>query len=76
MNYKDCKAHPTWFEPAEWVGMENKTAEFALISPHPSHRLHSQLNNTSLRKNMQYQIENRFGLIHKMQKEKVLNQAI
>ncbi|WP_044418380.1 trimethylamine-N-oxide reductase TorA [Halarcobacter anaerophilus] len=57
MNYKDCKAHPTWFEPAEWVGMENKTAEFALISPHPSHRLHSQLNNTSLRK--KYAVSNR-----------------
>ena len=50
MNYKDCKAHPTWLEPAEWTGMKEKTAEFALISPHPSHRLHSQLNNTSLRK--------------------------
>jgi len=49
MNYKHCKAHPTWLEPAEWVGMEEKPAEFALISPHPSHRLHSQLNNTSLR---------------------------
>ncbi|NVJ54623.1 MAG: trimethylamine-N-oxide reductase TorA [Campylobacteraceae bacterium] len=50
MNYKHCKAHPTWLEPAEWTGMEDKPAEFALISPHPSHRLHSQLNNTSLRK--------------------------
>ncbi|WP_419768965.1 trimethylamine-N-oxide reductase TorA [Arcobacter sp.] len=50
MNYKDCKAHPTWLEPAEWTGMKEKPAEFALISPHPSHRLHSQLNNTSLRK--------------------------
>lgn len=50
MNYKHCKAHPTWMEPDEWTGMKKKTAEFALISPHPSHRLHSQLNNTSLRK--------------------------
>ncbi|XPV69897.1 MAG: molybdopterin guanine dinucleotide-containing S/N-oxide reductase [Halarcobacter sp.] len=57
MNYKDCKAHPTWFEPAEWVGMKEKPAEFALISPHPSDRLHSQLNNTSLRK--KYAVANR-----------------
>jgi len=57
MNYEHCKAHPTWLEPAEWVGMEEKTAEFALISPHPSHRLHSQLNNTSLRE--KYAISNR-----------------
>lgn len=57
MHYKDCKAHPTWFEPAEWVGMKDKPAEFALISPHPSNRLHSQLNNTSLRK--KYAVANR-----------------
>ncbi|RXJ87101.1 trimethylamine-N-oxide reductase TorA [Arcobacter sp. CECT 8985] len=57
MNYDDCKAHPTWFEPSEWLGMKNKKAEFALISPHPRHRLHSQLNNTSLRD--KYAISNR-----------------
>jgi trimethylamine-N-oxide reductase (cytochrome c) len=57
MNYQDCKAHPSWLEPAEWVGMKEKTAEFALISPHPTHRLHSQLNNTSLRK--EYAVANR-----------------
>ncbi|RXK01101.1 trimethylamine-N-oxide reductase TorA [Arcobacter sp. CECT 8986] len=57
MNYDDCKSHPTWFEPAEWVGMKNKKAEFALITPHPHHRLHSQLNNTSLRK--EYAVSNR-----------------
>ncbi|WP_034583274.1 molybdopterin guanine dinucleotide-containing S/N-oxide reductase [Helicobacter pametensis] len=49
MNYQDCKAHPMWFEPIEWLGMKNKPAEFALISPHPINRLHSQLSNTSLR---------------------------
>jgi|TARA_R110002033_G_scaffold138808_3_gene177907 trimethylamine-N-oxide reductase (cytochrome c) len=57
MNYDDCKAHPTWFEPAEWLGMKDKKAEFALISPHPHDRLHSQLNNTSLRE--KYAISNR-----------------
>lgn len=50
MKYDDCKAHPAWFEPAEWLSMKNKTAEFHMISTHPVDRLHSQLNNTSLRK--------------------------
>ena len=49
MNYDDCKAHPTWFEPTEWLGMKNKPAEFHLVTSHPEDRLHSQLNNTSLR---------------------------
>jgi trimethylamine-N-oxide reductase (cytochrome c) len=49
MNYDDCKAHPAWFEPAEWLGMKNKPAEFHMISPHPADRLHSQQNQTSLR---------------------------
>ncbi|WP_083986174.1 molybdopterin guanine dinucleotide-containing S/N-oxide reductase [Helicobacter enhydrae] len=49
MDYKDCKGHPMWFEPAEWLGMKNKPAEFALTSPHPINRLHSQLSNTRLR---------------------------
>lgn len=49
MNYDDCKAHPTWFEPIEWLGMKNKPAEFHLVTSHPEDRLHSQLNNTSLR---------------------------
>ncbi|QNM91421.1 molybdopterin guanine dinucleotide-containing S/N-oxide reductase [Aliarcobacter cryaerophilus] len=57
MNYDDCKAYPSWFEPDEWLGMKNKDAEFALITSHPNHRLHSQLNNTSLRD--KYAVSNR-----------------
>ncbi|PAF44804.1 trimethylamine-N-oxide reductase TorA [Helicobacter sp. 11S02596-1] len=49
MKYKDCPPHPTWLEPIEWLGMKEKPAEFALITAHPGHRLHSQLANTSLR---------------------------
>ena len=49
MQYDDCHAHPTWFEPAEWLLMKNKSAEFHMVSTHPVDRLHSQLNNTSLR---------------------------
>ena len=57
MKYDDCPAHPTWMEPIEWLGMEKKSAEFAMVSPHPSHRLHSQLNNTKLRE--KYAVSNR-----------------
>lgn len=50
MNYKDCGAHPMWFEPVEWLGMKDKPAKFHLLSLHPYDRLHSQQNNTSNRK--------------------------
>ncbi|WQX66215.1 molybdopterin guanine dinucleotide-containing S/N-oxide reductase [Helicobacter pylori] len=46
----DFKGHPTWFEPAEWLG--SKMAEiypFHLISPHPKYRVNSQLDNTWVR---------------------------
>ncbi|WP_095230017.1 molybdopterin guanine dinucleotide-containing S/N-oxide reductase [Helicobacter sp. 13S00401-1] len=49
MGYDDCRAYPSWFEPAEWLGMKDKPAEFHLLSPHPEYRLHSQLDNTSLK---------------------------
>ncbi|PAF50722.1 trimethylamine N-oxide reductase I catalytic subunit [Helicobacter sp. 13S00401-1] len=48
-NYDDCRAYPSWFEPAEWLGMKDKPAEFHMISSHPEYRLHSQLDNTSLK---------------------------
>ena len=57
MKYDDCKGHPTWMEPIEWYGMKNQPAPFALVSPHPAERLHSQQNNTSLRHN--YEVEGR-----------------
>lgn len=57
MNYQDCPPHPSWIEPIEWLGMKNKPAEFAMVSPHPGDRLHSQLSNTSLRK--KYAIKDR-----------------
>ncbi|PAF43122.1 molybdopterin guanine dinucleotide-containing S/N-oxide reductase [Helicobacter sp. 11S02629-2] len=49
MGYDDCRAYPSWFEPAEWLGMKDKPAEFHMLSPHPAFRLHSQLDNTSLK---------------------------
>lgn len=57
MGYDDCKAHPTWFEPIEWLGMKNKPAEFHLVTSHPRDRLHSQQNHTSLRE--VYAVKNR-----------------
>ena len=57
MGYDDCKAHPTWFEPIEWLGMKDKPAKYHMISAHPTDRLHSQLSQTSLRE--KYAIANR-----------------
>ena len=50
-NYPDCKAHPTWFEPIEWLGNKKEAEKypFHLVSSHPEFRLHSQLDNTWLR---------------------------
>ncbi|MFT5835986.1 MAG: trimethylamine-N-oxide reductase (cytochrome c) [Sulfurimonas sp.] len=46
--YDDFKGHPTWMEPAEWLGNEELTKKFPLhlVSPHPTYRVHSQLDNT------------------------------
>lgn len=48
--YDDCGPHPTWYEPAEYLGSKKaKKYPFHLVSPHPKYRLHSQLDNTWLR---------------------------
>jgi len=46
--YADFKGHPTWFEPAEWLGNKELTKKYPLhlVSPHPTYRVHSQLDNT------------------------------
>ncbi|WP_072679614.1 molybdopterin-dependent oxidoreductase [Arcobacter sp. LA11] len=45
--YKDFKGHVTWFEPAEYLGSkESKEFPLHLVSPHPTYRIHSQLDNT------------------------------
>ena len=43
----DCKEHPFWFEPYEWLGNKTKF-ELHLISNQPEHRLHGQLDNGNL----------------------------
>jgi biotin/methionine sulfoxide reductase len=48
MGYDDCPGHPTWMEPEEWLGRATSEAPLHLISSHPQHRLHSQMDNGPL----------------------------
>jgi len=42
--YADCPPHPTWLEPAEWLGGASAAKySFHLISSQPRYRLHSQM---------------------------------
>lgn len=41
-NYADCPGHPTWLEPAEWLGNIGQYP-LHLLSNQPATRLHSQL---------------------------------
>jgi biotin/methionine sulfoxide reductase len=44
--YDDCPGHPTWMEPAEWLGSElAERFPLHLISNQPYTRLHSQYDN-------------------------------
>ena len=46
---KDCKQHPSWFEPYEWLGNKNNFT-LHLISNQPQFKLHGQLDNAKLSK--------------------------
>lgn len=46
--YEDCPAHPSWLAPKEWKGSA-KEGQLQLLTAHPAHRLHSQLNYAKLR---------------------------
>ena len=51
MGYEDCKAIPTWMPPHEWYrGPEAAKYPLSLNTGHRIYRLHSQLDNTPLRK--------------------------
>src|SRR5690349_23126274 len=39
--YDDCPPHPTWLEPAEWLGATG-SYPLHLVSSQPRDRLHSQ----------------------------------
>jgi len=47
-NYKDFKGHPIWIEPTEWLGNQTLSKKYPLhlLNPHPTYRIHSQLDNT------------------------------
>lgn len=42
LDYADCRSHPAWIEPAEWLGNAEE-GQLHLISHQPAGRLHSQL---------------------------------
>lgn len=55
----DFKGHPIWQEPTEWLGNSKAVAKFPfhVLSPHPTYRIHSQLDNCFVRK--LYKVGNR-----------------
>ncbi len=43
-NYADCPGHPTWFEPAEWLGSAvARKFPLHLLTTQPNTRLHGQM---------------------------------
>lgn len=43
-NYADCPGHPTWFEPAEWLGSAAaRKYPLHLLTTQPQTRLHGQM---------------------------------
>jgi biotin/methionine sulfoxide reductase len=43
-NYADCPGHPTWFEPAEWLGSAAaRKFPLHLLTTQPQTRLHGQM---------------------------------
>jgi biotin/methionine sulfoxide reductase len=43
-NYADCPGHPTWFEPAEWLGSATaREYPLHLLTTQPQTRLHGQM---------------------------------
>lgn len=57
MNYEDCRGHASWLPPVEYLGNAPEEYPLHMVTPHSHYRLHSQLNQTSLRE--QYAIANR-----------------
>ena len=46
-NCNGCSPHPKWFEPCEWLGIDDKAYPLHLISNQPATKLHSQLDSGS-----------------------------
>lgn len=52
MKLADCPPMPKWLEPAEYLGRvpkgaQGNAAQLHVVSPHPYHRLHSQMGNAA-----------------------------
>ncbi|BBK30725.1 biotin/methionine sulfoxide reductase [Stella humosa] len=47
MAHADCPPHPSWVEPAEWLGDAGGAGRFHLVSRQPVDKLHSQLDYSS-----------------------------
>ena len=47
-DYDDCPPHPTWMEPAEWLGASDREYPLHLISNQPKAKLHSQLDHGAI----------------------------
>lgn len=44
LGYDDCRSHPAWLPPAEWLGADGvDDGQFHMVSHQPTGRLHSQL---------------------------------
>lgn len=52
MGYEGLPGHAVWIPPKEWLGAAATAARWPLhmVSPHPKHRIHSQMNNSDARK--------------------------
>lgn len=62
MQYDDCPGHPIWMPPHEWYrGPQAARFPLSLSSGHPINRLHSQLDNTPLRR--KYAVADREAII-------------
>ncbi|WP_183130157.1 molybdopterin-dependent oxidoreductase [Rhodococcus sp. SBT000017] len=55
-DYEDCRGHPMWFEPQEWLGGP-RAEQFPLhlIANQPRTRLHSQLDHGAVSRNSKIQ---------------------
>jgi biotin/methionine sulfoxide reductase len=55
-DYEDCRGHPMWFEPQEWLGGP-RAQQFPLhlIANQPRTRLHSQLDHGAVSRNSKVQ---------------------
>lgn len=62
MRYQDCPGLPGWLPPVEWHGSAiAKKYPLSLNTAHPVNRLHSQLDNTPLRK--KYAVNDREAIL-------------